>query len=152
MLLIATSVAAIDRTSIVGQASVIDGDTIEIHGQRIRLHGIDAPEGRQTCIDARGTTWRCGQKVALTLSDKIARQTVECEPRDRDRWRRVIAICRVAGIDLNGWLVSEGLAVAFRRYSLDYVPQEDAARRSNRGLWAGTFVMPAEWRRTKRWF
>lgn len=149
LLLIATPAAALDRSPIVGQASVIDGDTIEIHGQRIRLHGIDAPESRQTCSEATGKPYRCGQKAALALSDKIARRLVSCEPRDMDRYKRVVAVCQVAGTDLNAWLVSQGLAVAYRQYSHDYVAQEDTARRAKRGVWAGVFVMPAEWRRTK---
>lgn len=147
--LLAIPAHAIDRTPIVGQASVIDGDTIEIHGQRIRLHGVDAPESRRLCDDAAGKSWRCGQKAALALSDKIGRRTVSCSLRDKDRWGRVVAVCKVAGIDLNGWLVSEGLAVAYRRYSHDYTGQEAAARNSSRGIWAGRFTMPAEWRRTK---
>jgi endonuclease YncB( thermonuclease family) len=70
---------------IAGIASVIDGDTIEIHGQRIRLHGIDAPESGQTCLDADGRTWRCGQRAALALQDLIRRRTVACDDRDVDR-------------------------------------------------------------------
>lgn len=144
-----TAVLAIDRSFIVGQASVIDGDTIEIHGQRIRLLGIDAPESSQTCSDARGKPYRCGQKAALALSDRIGRRTVSCEPRDLDRYKRVVAVCSIDATDLNAWLVSQGLAVAYRRYSHDYTAQEDAARAAGRGVWAGRFVMPAEWRRTK---
>lgn len=127
---------------------MVDGDTIEIHGYKIRLHRVDAPESRQTCNGARGKPWRCGQKAALALADKIGRRTVKCELRDQNRWRCVVAVCRVADIDLNGWLVSEGLAVAFRRYVLDYVPEEDAVRGAQRGMCSGTFVMPAEWRPT----
>lgn len=141
---------AVERQPVTGQASVIDGDTIEIHGQRIRLHGIDAPEGRQLCDDATGKPWRCGQKAALALSDKIGRRTVSCEPRDRDRYGRVVAVCRLDGVDLNAWIVSEGLAVAYRRYSTDYALQEAAARQAMRGVWAGRFIEPAEWRRTNR--
>lgn len=150
LLLIATPAAALDRTPIAGQASVIDGDTIEIHGQRIRLHGIDAPESSQTCRDARGKPYRCGQKAALALADRIARRTVTCQPRGMDRYKRVVAVCRVAGTDLNAWLVSQGLAVAYRKYSHDYVSHEATARAAGRGIWAGAFVMPAEWRKGRR--
>lgn len=73
-----------DRRGIEGQASVIDGDTIEIRGERIRFYGIDAPESRQLCDNASGKPYRCGQKAALALSDKIGRRTVTCDPRDRD--------------------------------------------------------------------
>jgi endonuclease YncB( thermonuclease family) len=148
-LLLTIPAHAVDRHEIVGQASVIDGDTIEIHGQRIRFHGIDAPESRQLCNDAAGKPYRCGQKAALALSDKIGRRTVKCQPRDVDRYKRVVAVCRAGGIDLSAWLVSEGLAVAYRRYSNDYVTEEAAAQQAKRGIWAGSFTEPAQWRRTK---
>lgn len=107
-------------TDLAGQDSVIDGDTIEIHGQRIRLYGIDAPESGQTC-EADGKVYRCGKDAAFALTDKIGRQTVECEDRGRDRYDRVIAICYAGGQDIGAWLVDQGWALAFRRYSLDYV-------------------------------
>jgi endonuclease YncB( thermonuclease family) len=147
---LAFQAVALDRQPIAGQASVIDGDTIEIRGTRIRLHGIDAPEGRQLCDDARGKSYRCGQKAALALSDKIGRQPVSCAPRDVDRYKRIIAICRIDVTDLNGWLVAEGLAIAYRRYSSDYVSQEAAARKAKRGLWAGLFTEPEAWRKAAR--
>jgi endonuclease YncB( thermonuclease family) len=134
---------------IVGTASVIDGDTIEIHGQRIRLHGIDTPESSQLC-ERDEKSYRCGQVAALALSDRIGRSTVSCEGRGTDRYKRVIAICSQAGEDLNGWLVRQGYGVAYRKYSLDYVPQEEAAQKEQLGLWSGRFVMPWLWRRGER--
>jgi endonuclease YncB( thermonuclease family) len=131
----------------VGVASVIDGDTIEIHGQRIRLHGIDAPESSQTCLDAGGRTWRCGQRAALALQDLIGRRTVTCDERDVDRYERIVGRCLVGALDINEWLVSQGLALAYRRYSRDYVAAEDEARAAGRGMWVGTFEPPWEWRR-----
>jgi endonuclease YncB( thermonuclease family) len=134
---------------IVGVASVIDADTIEIHGQRIRLHGIDAPEGGQTCLDAAGQRWRCGQRSALALQDLIGRRTVSCDERDVDRYARIVGRCLVGEVDINGWLVTQGLALAYRRYSHDYVAAEDEARAAGRGMWAGTFEPPWEWRRQR---
>ena len=99
---------------IAGVASVIDGDTIEIHGQRIRLHGIDAPEGGQTCLDAAGRNWRCGQRAALALQDLIGRRTVTCDERDVDRYERIVGRCLVGEVDINEWLVAQGLALAYR--------------------------------------
>lgn len=135
---------------IMGTATVIDGDTIEIHGTRIRLHGIDAPESRQECNLADGTNWRCGQQAALALSDRIGRSTVRCEPHDRDRYGRIIAICFKGAEDLNRWMVAAGWAVAYRKYSLDYVGDEEQAHLAEVGLWAGTFDMPWDWRLQQR--
>ncbi|WP_340116168.1 thermonuclease family protein [Pelagibius sp. 7325] len=134
---------------IVGQASVVDGDTLEIHGTRIRLHGIDAPESDQLCT-RQHDKYRCGQSAALALSDKIGKGVVGCEPRDVDRYGRVVAVCRAQGEDLNAWMVANGWALAYRHYSIDYVPQEEAAAAAKIGVWQGAFVPPWDWRRSSR--
>jgi endonuclease YncB( thermonuclease family) len=134
---------------LVGQASVIDGDTVDIHGTRIRFSGIDAPESGQTC-EAGGTSYRCGQKAALALSDFIGNQTVSCNKTGTDRYRRVIAKCFAAGVDLSSWMVLNGWAIAYRKYSLDYVADEDRARSQKVGIWAGTFIAPEQWRKGKQ--
>ncbi len=134
---------------VAGVASVIDGDTIEVHGQRIRLHGIDAPESRQLCRQDR-KPWQCGKDAANALARKIARRPVTCEDLGRDRYMRIISRCTVAGEDINAWMVSQGLALAYRRYSHDYNDEEADARAARRGIWAGKFVKPWEWRRGKR--
>ena len=133
-----------------GVASVIDGDTVEIRGTRIRLHGIDAPESRQLCTRPPGQSWRCGQQAALALSDRIGRRSVICVARDTDRYGRTIAVCSQDGIDLNAWMVAEGWAVAYRQYSRDYVLADTEARSAGRNIWSGTFVMPWDWRRGAR--
>ncbi len=134
---------------ITGTARVIDGDTIEVAGQRIRLHGIDAPESRQMCL-AEGVRWRCGQRAALRLAGKIGHSTVTCKGRDTDRYGRTVAICYVRGEDLNHWMVINGWALAYQRYSKKYVGEERAAQASRLGVWRGQFVPPWEWRRGKR--
>ena len=131
---------------IAGVASVIDADTIEIHGERIRLFGIDAPESCQTCIDASSRTWRCGQRAALALQELIERRTVSCAERDIDRYGRIVGRCLVGGLDVNEWLVVQGFALAYRWYSHDYIAAEDQARAARRGVWAGSFEPPWEWR------
>ena len=137
------------ESSLVGQASVIDGDTIEIHGTRIRFNGIDAPESRQTC-EANGISYLCGQKAALALSDFIAAHTVSCKKTGTDRYRRVIAKCFSGGTDLSRWMVSNGWAIAYRKYSMDYVSDEESARGQKVGIWAGTFIVPEQWRKNKQ--
>jgi endonuclease YncB( thermonuclease family) len=140
---------ALSASDLVGQASIIDGDTIEIHGQRIRLFGIDAPEHDQLC-EAGGTQYRCGQQAALALSDQIGSQTVDCSPRDVDEYGRIIAVCSAAGVDLNAWMVRQGWALAYRHYSTAYVGDEDTAHLAGDGIWRGTFDAPWDWRQGKR--
>lgn len=142
-------VVADDSKAIVGRASVIDGDTLEIHGTRIRLHGIDAPESDQLCSVGRKKS-RCGQKSALALADKIGSRTVSCDPRDVDRYNRVVAVCSAGGEDLNAWMVASGWAIAYRYYSTDYIQQEEKASASKLGIWQGDFVPPWEWRQGER--
>lgn len=145
-----------DPPPIVGRASVIDGDTIEIHGQRIRLWGIDAPESRQTCTRA-GQAYRCGQEAATALSDLVSQNTVACVPRGRpDRYRRIVAICTITTwpvrdvrltTDLAESQVVSGRALDYPRYSSGaYARAERAAQSGRRGMWAGEFQPPWEWR------
>lgn len=101
-----SSAAAAEPRRIVGVASVIDGDTIEIHGERIRLFGVDAPESRQECRRTDGLRWRCGQQAALALQDHTGRRTVTCVQDDVDRYGRSVCHCDVSGEDIGGWLVS----------------------------------------------
>lgn len=133
----------------VGEARIIDGDTVEIGGERIRLHGIDAPESRQTCTVV-GEEWRCGESATLALVDEIAGQSVTCKGNKRDRYGRLIAVCYAGSDDLNAWMVRGGWAVAYRRYSKDYVEEEDEARAAGDGVWRGDFTLPWEWRQTAR--
>ncbi|MEQ8354646.1 MAG: thermonuclease family protein [Kiloniellaceae bacterium] len=141
--------AAVSSEAIAGRASIIDGDTIEIHGTRIRLHGIDAPESDQTCAVA-GENMRCGQQAALALADRIGQETVSCDQRGRDRYDRIISVCHASGEDLNAWMVANGWAMAYRRFSTDYVRQEEAAAAAKIGIWKGEFTTPWEWRARER--
>jgi endonuclease YncB( thermonuclease family) len=132
--------------AIMGRASVIDGDTIEIHGQRIRLYGIDAPESAQTCLMNR-RPYRCGKDAAFALADHIGSSPLRCEARGHDRYRRVIAVCFLRDEDVNAWMVRHGYALAYRKYANNYVADEDRARSANLGVWRGDFTPPWEWRR-----
>jgi endonuclease YncB( thermonuclease family) len=129
-----------------GLASVVDGDTLEIYGIRIRLYGIDAPEATQTCTNAQGTAYRCGRQAARALDDLVGRRTVTCAQRDTDQYGRPVAICRQGIVDLGAWMVDHGHAVAFMRYSDRYAPNEATARAKSIGLWSGTFERPWDYR------
>src|SRR6266576_2507001 len=132
---------AASAVNLIGQASIIDGDTIEIRGQRIRLFGIDAPEHDQLC-EAAGSQYRCGQQAALAPADQIGSKTVDCAPRDVDQYGRVVAVCSAGSEDLNAWMVRQGWALAYRHYSTAYVADEDAAHLAGDGIWRGTFDAP----------
>ncbi|MFJ6023531.1 thermonuclease family protein [Brevundimonas sp. NPDC092305] len=143
-----------DPPAIIGRASVIDGDTIEIHGKRIRLWGIDAPEAGQTCSRG-GETYRCGQEAATALAEDVRDRVVICMPEGRpDRYGRIVAKCvtfddagRRIAYDLAGGMVTAGLAVDYPRYSRRAYAQHQATARAGRaGMWAGEFQMPWEWR------
>ncbi|MGP9819947.1 thermonuclease family protein [Salinarimonas sp. NSM] len=137
-------------------ARVVDGDTIALEGAgsgpdlRIRLFGIDAPEGDQACTDARGRAWACGDVAARRLAQLVQGRVVACEERDRDQYERIVAICRIGGRDVNETLVAEGLAFAYREFSERYVAHESAARRDGRGVFAGQALAPWEHRAAQR--
>ena len=137
------------KADVVGPARVVDGDTLEITGTKIRMHGIDAPESKQSCL-ANGKTYRCGMKATEALSQLIGSSSVRCEEKDQDRYGRVVAECFVGQVNLNASLVSQGWALAYLRYSMDYVGEETDANTKKHGLWAGTFTAPWDWRRGKR--
>ena len=145
----ATTALAGSDGFLTGPARVIDGDTIEIRGQRVRLHGIDAPESAQVCETASGRAYRCGQAATDALARMVSGAPVACVVRDTDRYGRLVAVCHRAEGDLNAWMVSEGHALAYRRYSRDYVAHENAARARRAGVWQGRFDAPWDWRRAQ---
>ncbi len=130
---------------ITGRAYVIDGDTVDIDGTRIRLYGIDAVERSQHCARSY-EQWPCGQQAAAALKQRIGSPMIQCRARDRDSNDRMVAACDVAGEDLSAWMVRQGWAVAYTRYSADYVSLEKEARALKRNIWSGTFVMPEAYR------
>lgn len=143
--------AAASAEPLAGRASVIDGDTIEIHGTRIRLEGIDAPERRQSCMAKEtGQVVRCGQKAAFFLADLLAEHAVTCSEAGKDRYGRTLAHCQVEGQDVGASMVRAGWALAFVRYSREYLSQEDEARTAGAGMWATEFVAPWDWRKGHR--
>lgn len=133
------------RAPIVGRANVLDGDTIEIAGQRIRLWGIDAFEAAQECNSDRGRV-ACGAQATHELTELVAGREVICVYRDTDAYQRIVALCRVGTTDLGAHLVRRGLALAFTRYAQDYVPDQEIARAERAGAWQGNFTPPSNYR------
>lgn len=119
LLLLPPSPGAASTETVAGRATVIDGDTIEIRSQRIRPHGVDAPKTSQRCRDQTAASWPCGRRAAHALDAFLAAsRPTTCRIRDRDRWGRAVATCfRGDGADINAWLVREGWALDWPRYS-----------------------------------
>ena len=137
------------QPDVAGRAWVIDGDTIEVGSARIRLFGVDAPESAQSCV-AGSRPWPCGRQATRALTGRIDGRSVAFEERDRDRYGRIVAVCRLDGQDLNAWLVRESWALAYRQYSRTYMDEEAAAKAARRGVWRGEFVPPWDWRKGNR--
>lgn len=127
-----------------GRAVAVDGDTLRLGARRIRLTGLDAPELDQTCTDASGRDWQCGAKARAFVADALAGRNVSCTSSGHDIYGRTLASCRIGDADLGMQIVSAGWAVA----DFGYLGQEASAHAAGRGIWSGSFVAPAEWRRT----
>ena len=143
---------------IIGIPKIVDGDTIHINEYKIRLEGIDAPEMRQQCKKEKlkissiiGFTfyknYSCGEVSKENLEVKINRSKIKCISSSKDRYKRHLAKCYKDKINLNRWMVRNGYAVAYRRYSKEYIPDEDFAKEKKLGLWQGKFLKPEKWRK-----
>ena len=148
-LLLCFAVASPAQT-IVGVAVVVDGDTLRLGDERIRLYGIDAPETAQSCSKADGTPWPCGAASHAALAARLAGQTTRCEGVERDRYGRLVARCFVAGQDVGAGLVVDGLAFAYARYSAAYIDLEKQAMFAGVGVWQGPALRPAIFRAQSR--
>jgi endonuclease YncB( thermonuclease family) len=134
-------------SEISGIPSITDGDTIKILNKRIRFYGIDTPEKKQICIK-NSKEYRCGQEATNALIKKINRKTVVCKVQEKlDRYKRYVGVCFLGDINLNKWMVRNGYAVAYRRYSKDYIQDENYAKKNKIGLWSGNFTHPEKWRK-----
>jgi len=125
-----------------GRAQVSDGDSFRLGQDRIRLLGLDAPELNQQCTAADGAQWPCGRVARNRMAELLASGTVTCQPEQNDRYGRLLARCSIGSGDLGATMVGEGLAIA----AGDYVSDEKAARDARRGIWAGGFDLPRDWR------
>ena len=130
-----------------GIPKITDGDTIKILNKRIRFHGVDTPEKKQICIK-NSKEYRCGQEATNALIKKINGERVMCKVQDKlDRYKRYIGVCFFGDLNLNKWMVRNGNAVAYRRYSKDYIQDENYAKKNKIGLWSGNFIHPEKWRK-----
>jgi endonuclease YncB( thermonuclease family) len=146
-LMFVASIAESMSDQIVGQASIVDGDTLQIHGTRIRLWGIDAPESSQLCRGSDSLPYRCGSKAANELDAFIESRPVSCTVVSLDRYERMVATCSADGVDLGDWLVRNGLALDWPLYSRGrYGSAQHEADRAGRGLWSGSYVVPWRYR------
>ena len=122
------------QTAIIGKAWVIDGDTVVISDVHIRLEGIDAPETDQTCADANGKSWLCGQTATRELRGFIGGRELTCDKRAEDRYGRALAVCKLPdGSDVNAWLVRQGWALATGFVKM-YESEQDEAEAAKRGI------------------
>ena len=143
------AVAPMVAFALEGRVRIVDGDTLEVAGERVRLHGIDAPELSQRCERAGGGRWACGRWARDELAALVAGQALRCDPVERDRYGRVVAKCFAGGIDIGEEMVARGAAHAYRKYALDYVDAEKRAFVEARGLWQGDHLPPEAYRAGK---
>ena len=156
--LIMLSFNNVHSKDIYGKPKILDGDTIHIKTYKIRLEGIDAPEINQQCkksflkissvigFDIK-RNYSCGIISKKKLTDKINSKNLRCISTSRDRYKRYLATCYKNKINLNKWMVRNGFAVAYKRYSKDYIRDEENARKNKLGIWNGTFTRPENWRK-----
>lgn len=133
-----------------GPIRVIDGDTFEVAGVKVRLHAIDAPETDQMCETRQGKVWACGGWITKVAHDRYSGQTASCEALDVDRYGRMVARCTALGEDVGAWMVREGMAFAYVKYGKDYAGLERKAALADRGLHAVRMKTPAQHRADKR--
>lgn len=145
LIVLILSVWSVQAETVSGRARVVDGDTLAIGSEHVRLFGIDAPERDQTC-DRGGQPWDCGRDATRALTALVGKARLVCEVQDRDRYGRAVSICAAGGTDLAEALVEQGAAVAYRRYSLRYVAAETRARARRLGVWSGQMVLPEDYR------
>lgn len=146
-LLLTFPAAAQGPSSVTGIPTVTDGDTLQIRGVKVRLYGVDAPESSQTCVRA-GKVYGCGREAAFALANFVQNKTVTCTRRDTDRYGRLVGVCRVGSTEVNRWLVEQGWALPYLAYGgRVYQQAERSAQAARRGLHAGTFQAPWDYRR-----
>ena len=148
----------LNSIEISGTPKIVDGDTIHINKYKIRLEGIDAPEIKQKCKKdflkissvigfAFKKNYFCGLESKKKLEKKINNSNIKCISLSKDRYKRYLATCYKNNINLNKWMVKNGFAVAYKRYSKQYLNDEKYAKQNKLGIWRGTFLRPEKWRK-----
>lgn len=139
----------VEITTTAGEAYAIDGDTISVRNQRLRLWGIDAPEKTQPCLDAKGQMFACGTQSQDYLAKLIQGHPLTCQVADVDQHKRPVVHCRTRDTnqDINASMVSAGMAMAYTRFTPAFAQLEAKARAAKVGFWAGTWASPEEHRR-----
>jgi len=128
------------------EIKIIDGDTIHLNNEKIRFTGIDTPELKQTCNKNNEIVY-CGIKARKLLIDKIGKNKVNCVREGKDQYKRTLAECFVNDISLSRFLVREGYAFAYRKYSKKFIKDENFAKKNNMGMWSMKFDYPWDWRK-----
>ena len=139
-------IAWLPQKQVTGDISFLDGDSFVLSGTEIRLYGIDAPEGRQTCQRANGADYQCGREASRALRNLARGKNITCSVITKDRYARNVSKCKAGNVDLNHEMVRLGWAIAYRSHSQDYARAEAEARTAKRGVWQGPFKRPQDWR------
>ena len=148
----------LNGSEIYGIPKIIDGDTVHINNKKIRFEGIDAPEIKQQCKKnflqisifigfQFSKNYSCGVTSRTKLINKIDNSKIKCITSSQDRYKRYLATCYKNKINLNKWMVRNGYAVAYKKYSKEYIRDEEFAKENKRGMWDGSFTMPEKWRK-----
>ena len=138
--------AVASAADITGIPRIREGDQIQIGNSRIRLGGIDAPSADQLCLNTKGERWTCGVAARDELIKHADNKTWTCHVRQTDRRGRLVARCDVDGEDIQKWMVRNGWALSYARFSHDYDADEKEARDAKAGMWQGAFIAPWDWR------
>jgi endonuclease YncB( thermonuclease family) len=138
--------AIAEAADVTGVPKIHDGDQVQIGNTKIRLGGIDAPSVDQLCLNTKGERWTCGVAARDELAHHVENKSWTCHALQTDRRGRSIARCEVDGEDIQKWMVKNGWALAYVRFSHDYDADEKAAREAKAGMWQGAFIAPWDWR------
>ncbi len=130
----------VEAADLTGRPLVLDADTVILSGERIRLKGSDAPETTQRCLAPEQQSYPCGQLATNAVIDKIGVSSLTCIGDKPDRYKRLLATCYLDDLDVNGWLVQYGYALAYRKYSIQYVAEEEEAKTLKRGICQGCLL------------